>query len=437
MTPRTKELEVRRPGAAAVVAACVASIAICGATRAQTVEQSEASAPAKVPGGAEPDHPPSLADRALALWSRASEGGGRASAWVRANLTQERAAELIRDVKGAARERFDKALGEAQARHDSEMGLRYFNGKSLSLGNEAWSREAPPTVANCADPRRLVVLVHGLDEPGDVWNDLTPYLATAGYRVARFDYENDGPIGVAAEHLCASLRDLRAAGVSSVDLVCHSMGGLVARDTLTRPGMYAGDAAGHADLPDVARCVMVGTPNMGSSWARIEFLAEARDQFQRWMDAEKSDAGHLIGWLVDGRGQAADDLLPGSAYLTELNSRPLPRHVRITAVAGRATPFTAEDAKAVLDSRFVRALLSEKEIAETEKAVSRAIDDLGDGPVPVDSARLPGVEDFVEVESAHQAMFRRLTLTALIKSVSKGEIQVPPAIPIVMDRLAH
>lgn len=412
-----------------LTAAALVTHALAAGTLGQTAPPAETvSAPERVS---------SLSERAGRAWTTASERVSRAAEWVRSNVNEAKATELINDLKGAARERFDKALAEAQSRHDNEMGLRYFNGKSLSLGNDAWSREAPLTAPNCADPRRLVVLVHGLDEPGDVWNDLTPYLAAAGYRVARFDYENDGPIGVAAEHLGAALRDLRSAGVTTVDLVCHSMGGLVARDTLTRAGLYAGDAAGHADLPDVARCVMVGTPNLGSSWARIEFLAEARDQFQRWIDADRSDAGHLIGWLVDGRGQAADDLLPGSAFLTELNARPLPRHVRITAVAGRATPFTAEDAKAVLDSRFVRALLSEKEIAETEKAVSRAIDELGDGPVPVDSARLPGVEDFVEVESAHQAMFRRLTLTALIKSVSKGEIEVPPAIPIVMDRLAH
>jgi hypothetical protein len=110
-------------------------------------------------------------------------------------------------------------------------------------------------------PRRVIVLVHGLDDPGWMWRDMVPALRGAGHDVARMEYLNDGPIDEAADLLAWSLLALRAAGVEHVDVVAHSMGGLVTRDVLTRPAYYDGDGRGDERLPAIRRLIMCGTPN--------------------------------------------------------------------------------------------------------------------------------------------------------------------------------
>lgn len=381
---------------------------------------------------------PSLYERTRAILtdpSRIGDATDAAQKWVRANLSAEQARALVGEIEAKARYALDEAVAQARDRHTKEMGVRFFNGKSLSLGNEAWTTmnasDATPT------PRHVVLLVHGLDEPGDIWNDLVPYLRAANYEVARFDYPNDGPIAEAAGRLTGWLRALRVRGTTSVDLVCHSMGGLVSRDALTRPGLYGGRATGHADLPDVPRLVMTGTPNKGSCWAHVECLAECRDQFQRLLDSgSTADAGSLVGWLVDGRGEAARDLLPGSAFLTELNARPVPTGVKMTAIVGRAVTPEALGVDTLLESRFVKALLSPKEIEEVRTQVQRASESLGDGPVSTESASFEQGET-VRIDAAHNSMLRRLTLPNMLKAAAEGspEPDPPAAIPVVLDAL--
>lgn len=387
---------------------------------------------------ASPLPPPSLLERARAILndpSRLNDAADTAQKWVRDNLNAEQARALLAQIESGTKRTLDEAIAQARERHTKEMGVRVFNGKHLSLGNEAWTALNENDTA--ALPSRLVLLVHGLDEPGDIWNDLVPFLRAANHEVARFDYPNDGPISEAAGRLTGWLRALRARGVTSVDLVCHSMGGLVARDALTRPGLYSGRATGHADLPDVPRLVMIGTPHKGSSWAHVECLAECRDQFQRLLESgDDADTGHLVGWLIDGRGEAARDLLPDSAFLQELNARPAPAGVVMTSVVGRAVTPEALGVDELLDSRFVKALLSEREITDLRAQIARASESLGDGPVSTTSATL-GYGETVRIDAAHNSMLRRLTLPNVAKAAVTGspEQDPPAAIPVVLDAL--
>ncbi|HMN97743.1 MAG TPA: hypothetical protein PKC43_14830 [Phycisphaerales bacterium] len=177
---------------------------------------------------------------------------------------------------------------------------------------------------------RVVVLVHGLDEPGWIWDDLAPALCEQGFSPIAFEYPNDGPVSVAAECLGAALTALRQRGVERVDLVGHSMGGLVVRDALTRPELYGGDGRGNPALPVVDRVILVATPNHGAPVARFQPLAEIKDQAVRGTRG----AATARGWQRDGHGEAARDLLPDSTFLQELNARPLPCNVDLTIVAG-------------------------------------------------------------------------------------------------------
>ena len=392
-----------------------------------------AGAPTATTGASatDPSGGPGFIARARVLLASAYKATDSGAAWLQTHLTEQQARELWGELKDETRVRLDHAIDLARTRYERTLGIRMLD----EAPSGVTSNGAPPIPTwtqlsriNGTLPSRLVLLVHGLDEPGDIWDDLAPRIQKAGLRVARFDYHNDGPIKDDADELAAWLRTLKARGVSNVDLVCYSMGGLVAREVLTRPNpmLYAGEARGREGLPDIDRLIMIATPNAGSSWAHLEILAEARDQFQRWLDSDGTDSGSFAGFLVDGHGEAADDLLPRSPFLTELNARPLPRDVRMTLIAGKMMPVTRQDALDVLQSRFVKAILSQAEIEKLAAQVEVAANGLGDGPVATDSVKLNGVEDSVVCEGEHCYLLKRSPLQT-----------EPPATPIVLDRLTR
>lgn len=298
-------------------------------------------------------------------------------------------------------------------------GVRFFDG-------ETWTRRDAPW------PRRVVLLVHGLDEPGFVWDELAPALAKQGLRVARFDYANDGPIPGAADRLAAALRLLRAGGVHQVDVVAHSMGGLVARDMLTRDEHYAGEGAGPADLPAIDALIMLGTPNGGSALARLQCVSEAYEQLVR---SATNGCLPQRDWSRDGRGEAADDLLPGSAFLAALNRRPLPAHTNLTIVAGRCVPLSKDELGACatwidratdrLPPKLRRWMRERGD--DAGRTVLAAVSGVGDGVVTLDSARLEGVDDIVVVEANHIDM--------IADPLDTG--RTPPAVAIVLERLSR
>ncbi|MHC4211263.1 MAG: esterase/lipase family protein [Planctomycetota bacterium] len=274
---------------------------------------------------------------------------------------------------------------------------------------------------------RAVVLVHGLDDPGWMWRDLKPHLLEAGHVVLRFEYPNDQPIADSADYLAMHLQSLRMIGIVEVDIVAHSMGGLISRDVLTRRAYYNSDGSGGQRFPAVKRLIMLGTPNHGSAMVRLRGVSELREQVYRWFAGEWS-------WrdsLADGAGEAAQDLLPGSDFLRRLNDRPHPAPTRYTIVAGQLSPVSEEDL-ATLAQR-VEALarsMGMEETAGSRLATSmfqEAVRGIGDGVVSIESARLPGVDDTVVVEANHLSM-----IVNLFRSDS-----TPPAIPIVLERLAR
>jgi pimeloyl-ACP methyl ester carboxylesterase len=260
--------------------------------------------------------------------------------------------------------------------------------------------------ADRAKADRTVLLVHGLDEPGRIWDDLAPAIGREGLEVLRFDYPNDQPIRDSADLLERAVGGVLRSG-GRLDVVAHSMGGLLARDLLTRPGAgWARDAVG--------RLITAGTPNAGSPLARTRWLAEVREQLARWVDSP--------GWMPPGsasprgvRGGAGADLMPGSPYLTELNARGLPQGPTITVIYGHWWPTLPPEAS------MGHAIISA----------------LGDGVVSLASAILPGVADHVRLAGNHRTMLRRLCPGAVLRARTGRAPagQDPPAIPVILDRL--
>ena len=270
----------------------------------------------------------------------------------------------------------------------------------------------------------VVVLVHGLDDPGKVWRVLAPALMRESFTVCEFTYPNDQPISRSAKLLCKELEQLWMLGVRRVTLITHSMGGLVSRELLTSQQCYAADGSGHATRPEVTRLIMVAPPNHGSAMAKLRFLGELREQVERVISGD----GGLLDGVFDGAGQAKVDLLPDSEFLKSLNARDLPANVSFTIIAGRRSPMTKE---------MVNRLRSDVELARPESSVhveldpfleefSQFTDGVSDGLVTVESTRLMGIEDHIIVDGNHMTMIRNLTNTSQ---------RIPPAIPHLLDRL--
>jgi len=231
----------------------------------------------------------------------------------------------------------------------------------------------------------VVVLVHGLDEPGTIWRDLIPALGARGHQVWELRYPNDQGIDRSAAFLASHWHTFDPD--RPVFLVGHSMGGLVIREFVSRWRHPVGVPERTAGAP-VAGLILGGTPNQGSEWARMRALLEFRDQLPAM--AEKRHPA--FAGLRDGTGVAKIDLRPGSDFLDALNARPWPADVPVVLIAGKLT-----------------------ELSPT----------LGDGVVALDSIALPAYPPPVIVNASHRGMFLR---------VFSAETE-PPAIPYVLEAL--
>lgn len=105
------------------------------------------------------------------------------------------------------------------------------------------------------DKDALVVLVHGLGRTAASMWPLAVRLRRAGFAVARIGYPSTRlTLAAAVEHVRGALA--RIAGGRPLDLVGHSLGGLIAVRLLHEPGGLF-----------VRRAVQLGSPNLGSAVA--------------------------------------------------------------------------------------------------------------------------------------------------------------------------
>jgi pimeloyl-ACP methyl ester carboxylesterase len=280
----------------------------------------------------------------------------------------------------------------------------------------------------------VVLLVHGLDEPGGLWNSLVPELASRGLRAVRFSYPDDQALEDSSRLLLEAVEELHARGVQRLSIVAHSMGGLLTRDLLTRPDGYAGECLHPEDLPSVDRLITVGTPNSGSELAPFRVVLEINQRIARY----RADPEATIRDLFrndDGHGEAGRDLLPGSAFLTRLNSRPMPRGVQMTIIAAKWICPQSVWATDVLRARGVRHLLGEERTLVALREMSDLTDLIGDGVVPMESACLPGVEDVVLLEGDHRSLMQQRRILDIVRPYRAPSQEVPGAIPVIVERL--
>jgi pimeloyl-ACP methyl ester carboxylesterase len=315
--------------------------------------------------------------------------------------------EEEKELRSRFRETVAESFPEQAASYSETLGMFFFEADP--------GAPVGPVVG-----RRSVVLVHGLDDPGKVWRSLAPALAAEGFNVWRMEYPNDQPIEASAGMLYEELGELRQSGVDRISIVGHSMGGLVAREMLTRPDPQYAAAAREGRLPEVDALIMVATPNHGSQLARLRILGEMRDHAERLTEG----TAMWLGGILDGAGEAKIDLLPGSAFLTELNARPHPEGVEMLTIAGTTSPWDEDDVDRWADGLSGDRRKWADEFRGNLVSMARG---LGDGLVTIESSRMDGVPHLT-VDGNHLTMIRNITV---------GSDRVPPAVPIIVDRLLN
>jgi pimeloyl-ACP methyl ester carboxylesterase len=258
--------------------------------------------------------------------------------------------------------------------------------------DDGW-QDAPPE-------KPLVVLIHGFNSTPERTAALVAPARGDGFPCGAFAYPNDYSLATATEQLSLELRALADSDPHRrVALVSHSMGGLVARGCLESPTLDPGN---------VDRLIMIAPPTHGSQLARF---AVGTDVWEHWLSRKEGGPWRRTrDSIVDGLGEAADELVPESRFLAELNARPRNPNVDYTIVLGTSAVVDEEELvwirENVCDKLMKLPGISGR--AERLDAVLADIDELvdgkGDGVVAIKRGRLAGVEDTLVMRFNHMAV---------------------------------
>lgn len=256
------------------------------------------------------------------------------------------------------------------------------------MGSQLGVPRAPPLPANLLwiDPTDFPaggLLRLSLDH-----DDIRPYgpvvhsylrlklaLAAEGFSVRCFDY--DWRRGV--EELGARLAEHLAASAVPVHLVCHSMGGLVARAAL-------------ALAPDrIGRIVTIGTPHAGA-FSPLQALRGVYGTVRKLAQLDPAHTAEALATRVFSSFPSLYDMLPRGASPDWLkgaswpSSAPLPRARELE----RTTQLSLAD-----DPERLHCIAGYGQPTVTAARIDGdglryALDSRGDGTVPLASAALPG-----------------------------------------------
>ncbi|MEJ2247027.1 MAG: acetyltransferase, partial [Acidobacteriota bacterium] len=311
-------------------------------------------------------------------------------------------------IRTRIRERVEQTYPDIADEMRAMYGIKPADGQGPAAGRDAGIRD--------------VILIHGLDDPGRVWMDLSPCLIHDGFNVWIMSYPDDQPVSDSARLFFEEMESLRKKGMGAVSIVAHSMGGLVAREMLSNPDFSYGEAVLRRGVPAVTNLIMIGTPNHGTELAPFRIFMEFRDQLSGLF------SGNYV-WLngiLDGAGEAGLDLVPGSPFLEELNSRAHPENVNIVVIAGVISGLKEGDIAQFIES--VKGRVPDSALGSVEKVgefIHLMANGLGDGIVSVNSAKLHGFPLQI-VDGDH---------LSIIRNRWEDNERIPPAIPIVMEYL--
>jgi pimeloyl-ACP methyl ester carboxylesterase len=254
------------------------------------------------------------------------------------------------------------------------------------------------------DPNRpTICLVHGLNSSSGGFVHMIPWLEQAGYGIVVYDYPFNRRLeescGAFARDWFAFRRQMREDRPWSI--VAHSMGALLARS-------LAED--GTTPARDVSALILIAPVNQGSHLAKVQTVIQLMNGLQA-INGKKTTSAMLH--LSDGLGQAAEDMLPGSAFLKRLNSRPRRPGIPYHILAGDSG-FLTRDGRAQIEARMdlvarnlgILGRLTTVATADLPELLDELTDGTGDGCVRVERTRLDGVADHVTMHANHAELIR-------------------------------
>ena len=249
----------------------------------------------------------------------------------------------------------------------------------------------------CDTKLPLVIVVHGYNSGPIQAAELLDLPRAQELPCGLFHYPNDQPIARSSRLLARELKDLAdAAKGRDVVLVAHSMGGVLARETLENPQLDPGN---------VSRLIMLSPPNHGSQLAKFAIVMDLWEAMAALLKSDEYRS--LFAAVEDGLGEASVDLEPGSVFLTRLNDRARNPNVRYSIITGTSAPIMTHDVHTIRShltrlakhSRWTKFMVSkcDRMLADLDEIV----DGRGDGVVACKRARLRGVTDFVALRFGH------------------------------------
>ncbi|AGA29956.1 lysophospholipase [Singulisphaera acidiphila DSM 18658] len=258
--------------------------------------------------------------------------------------------------------------------------------------------------------RPTICLVHGLNSSSGGFVHMITPLEEAGYGLVVYDYPYNRNLTESSAQFARDWQAFRrlVGEKHPWAIVAHSMGALVARSFVEDPAV--------STVSEISSLIMVAPVNQGSSLAKAQTFLQLLNGVQAIQNKKTTEA---LAHLGDGLGEAAEDLTPGSRFLTALNRRTrrdgVPYHIvagDAGIVSGEARRTVEERINAIRKERGLLGGLTRFATADLSTRLDEVSDGFGDGCVSVASSRLPGVTDHVVIHANHAELIRAPLLFA-------------------------
>lgn len=224
-------------------------------------------------------------------------------------------------------------------------------------------------------------------------------------------------------HLGRTLAEKVAADpADEVFLVAHSMGGLVSRAALAQGG------------GKVKRLIMLGTPNSGS-FVPVQALRGVYSVVRKVAALDLAHSAEELADKIFGTFPGLYQMLPFTAAWSELDlydlytwpaSGPRPRPKVLQQAPASQLALAPADERFLLIAGVNQDTTTGLEISGGEFIYQQSLE--GDGTVPLDFARLPGMKTWY-VEESHGSLPNNSSVCAAVKDLlATGETDLLPSV---------
>lgn len=202
------------------------------------------------------------------------------------------------------------------------------------------TREKEGVAAKVAEASNILVVLHGIIGDTSAMAVNLEFALNYYDLVLTYDYENlNTPIPEISTHFKEELTKVgivEGAG-KTVDIVAHSMGGLVSRGFIQSPDL-------RGDLL-IRNLYMLGTPNAGSAFSKIAAYRDLATAGMTFALNFKTFGAASLVQAITGLSMTKkltvtlEQMGVGSPFLTELNNHPLSENVQYYVIAGDITNY--------------------------------------------------------------------------------------------------